>query len=316
MIITEYTDIQHQTSAAVAVVGLFDGVHLTHMKAMSEAVGMAHAAGAQTIAVVLRAAEQTSESHRCLTTHDEQMQILEQCGADICVLAPTPSADTLPELVESLLKKRLCATDVFLADTDWTDAQQSEVVRQLADSCERENITLHTAVPVCIDGAEVNRHAICEQLTAGDVAGAMRMLGRPYMLSGIVVGGQRKGRELGFPTANMSFSGIQKIIPRRGVYATEASIGTQEHRYAAMTNIGMRPTFDGNSMTVETHLFDFSEEIYGEKLYVSFVSHVRDERRFESVADLVSQLQADEEKIRGKEKSHLLAEFCYNPYNQ
>ena len=83
-----------------------------------------------------------------------------------------------------------------------------------------------------------------------------------------------------------------------------------------MTNIGMRPTFDGNSMTVETHLFDFSEEIYGEKLYVSFVSHVRDERRFESVADLVSQLQADEEKIRGKEKSHLLAEFCYNPYNQ
>ncbi len=297
MIITEHTDIQHQTSAAVAVVGLFDGVHLTHMKVMSEAVGMAHATGAQTIAVVLRAAEQT-----CLTAHDEQMQILEQCGADICVLALSPSTDTLPEMVRGLLKERLCATDVFLADTDWTDDSQSEIEYMLADSCERENIRLHTSAPVCINGTEVNRFAICEQLIAGDVAGAMRMLGRPYMLSGIVVGGQRKGRELGFPTANMSLSGIQKIIPRRGVYATEASIGTQEHRYAAMTNIGMRPTFDGNSMTVETHLFDFSEDIYGEKLYVSFVCHVRDERRFESVADLVSQLQADEEKIRGRNK--------------
>ena len=302
MIITKHTDIQHQTSAAVVAVGLFDGVHLTHLKVMSEAVSMAHATGAQTIAVVLRAAEQTPEAHRCLTTHDEQMQILEQCGADICVIAPSPSADTLPELVESLLKKRLCATDVFLADTDWTDAQQSEVVRQLADSCERENITLHTSAPVCINGTEVNRFAICEQLIAGDVAGAMRMLGRPYMLSGIVVGGQRKGRELGFPTANMSLSGIKKIIPRRGVYATEASIGTLGKRYSAMTNIGMRPTFDGNSMTVETHLFDFSEDIYGENLYVSFVCHVRDERRFESVADLVSQLQADEAIIRGRNK--------------
>ena len=297
MIITEHTDIQHQTSAAVVAVGLFDGVHLTHMKVMSEAVSMAHAAGAQIIVVIFRAAEQTS-----LTTHDEQMQILEQCGADICVIAPTPSADTLPELVERLLKKRLCATDVFLADTDWTDDSQSEIEYMLADSCERENIRLHTSAPVCINGTEVNRFAICEQLTAGDVAGAMRMLGRPYMLSGIVVGGQRKGRELGFPTANMSLSDIKKIIPRRGVYATEASIGTLGKRYSAMTNIGMRPTFDGNSMTVETHLFDFSEEIYGEKLYVSFVCHVRDERRFESVADLVSQLQADEAIIRGRNK--------------
>lgn len=293
MIITDHINIPLRSSASVAVIGQFDGVHLSHQRALREAVLVARSMNAIAVAVVMPAPVEAGTEACCLTTADEKMQMLELCGVDVCVLLPScrEGVVSMAEHIVPLLKERLHAMHVILAEGMETDSPVKP--SGLTDSFAAEGIIVQNAEQLIVDGEAVSSEVICRKLLSGDVSGAARMLGRNYTVCGTVVGGQRKGREIGFPTANISFDDTHKLVPRRGVYATNASVGGVDKHYAAMTNIGMRPTFNGDSMTVETHLFDFSEEIYGETLHVSFVSHIRDERRFDSVADLVSQLQAD-----------------------
>lgn len=142
-----------------------------------------------------------------------------------------------------------------------------------------------------MDGAPVSSEGIREALRAGDVARAADWLGRPYRLAGTVVHGDHRGRSIGFPTANLKVS-EERTIPARGVYATWALAA--ERRYASVTNIGVRPTFDGeHAVTVEGHLLDFSGDLYDRALALEFVARIRDERRFAGVGELVAQIKQD-----------------------
>lgn len=304
MIITDHINIEPRPSASVAVIGQFDGVHLSHQHALHEAVRMARSMNAVAVAIVAPSPAEPDDAPCSLTTADEKIQLLEQCGADICVLLPPCGESTcsMTEILGPLLKERLRALHVIAAEDLETTAPAVESA--LTDSCAAEGIIMQKAAPHIVDGEEVSSAAIRRRLLSGDVAGAARMLGRNYTVSGTVVGGQRKGREIGFPTANISFADTHKLVPRRGVYATTAKIACQPDERLSMTNIGTRPTFEGNSMTIETHILDFSADIYGETLSVSFLRHIRDERRFGSVSDLISQLQEDAERAKRKE------EFC------
>lgn len=136
-------------------------------------------------------------------------------------------------------------------------------------------------------------------LLSGDVAGASRLLGTPYMLSGVVVGGKRIGKKIGFPTANLRLRHPSNIVPLQGVYATLAYLGDDGRAMPAMTNIGFRPTFDGDGMTIETHIFGLDRDIYGVSLTVAFIERIRPEQRFADIAELVGQLHND-------------ARHCYN----
>ena len=137
---------------------------------------------------------------------------------------------------------------------------------------------------------------IRKALEAGDVEAGNAMLGYRYGLYGVVVAGNRLGRTIGFPTANMQLYEPLKLVPGDGVYAVEAEV--QERRYRGMCNIGMRPTVGGAVRTVETHLLDFDEDIYGLPLQVRFVRRIRDERRFPSLELLRTQLERDREAVR------------------
>jgi riboflavin kinase/FMN adenylyltransferase len=140
------------------------------------------------------------------------------------------------------------------------------------------------------NGDKISSTAIRQALEAGDVDSAREWLGRSYALSGSVMQGAQRGRSIGFPTANIALWDAQ-VIPANGVYASWVHF--QGQRYMAATNVGVRPTFDGEGITVEPHIMDFDREIYGEELTVTFETRLRDEQRFNGIDALVAQITAD-----------------------
>jgi riboflavin kinase/FMN adenylyltransferase len=155
-----------------------------------------------------------------------------------------------------------------------------------------------TAVhPVLIGGERVGSSAIRRALGEGDVGKANRFLGRPYEVSGSVVRGDARGAGLGFPTANVKPQSAQKVIPMNGVYAVR--VEWKEKLLDGMLNIGVRPTVtDGSVTTIEAHMFDFRENIYGDPLRILFAERVRDERKFSSKEELIIQLGSDRERCK------------------
>jgi len=139
--------------------------------------------------------------------------------------------------------------------------------------------------------SHISSTAIRKALTAGEVERANEMLGYRYNLYGVVVAGNRMGRTIGFPTANMQLYEPLKLVPADGVYAVDVEV--QGRYFKGMCNIGMRPTVDGKARTIETHILDFNEDIYGLPLRIHFVRRIRDERKFPSLEALREQLQLD-----------------------
>jgi riboflavin kinase/FMN adenylyltransferase len=153
------------------------------------------------------------------------------------------------------------------------------------------SFTVHATTAVSLNGKVVSSTRIRELIQAGDLSGASQMLGRPYSLAGIVVAGDRLGRELGFPTANLDMSGL--ALPPTGVYAVHAQVQGKRHR--AVMNIGRRPTLRSPDpeLRVEAHLLDFSGDLYGQELEVVFLGKLREEKKFASLEDLRVQIARD-----------------------
>ncbi len=152
-----------------------------------------------------------------------------------------------------------------------------------------------------LNGVNVSSSVVRSFLSAGEVEMAAMCLGYRYSISGKVVSGVQEGRKMGFPTANIDIKGIKKMLPANGVYAVVALL-SDGSQYQAMMNIGMRPTFHGEKTTLEVNLFDFSGNLYGKQLSVSFVKRIREERKFESEKALKRQLEKDREECLKIEK--------------
>ncbi len=149
-----------------------------------------------------------------------------------------------------------------------------------------------------IGATEIKRY-----LADGNIKKVTQMLGRPYRIHGMVVSGQQRGRQIGFPTANLQLS-EDYVIPKKGVYAVEVEIEGQ--RYVGMCNIGHNPTFNFNDqVSIETYILDFSEDIYGKEMTLDFCEYLREEKRFGSIAELMKQLEADHQYVRSYFKLNL-----------
>jgi riboflavin kinase/FMN adenylyltransferase len=140
------------------------------------------------------------------------------------------------------------------------------------------------------EGLPVRSGAVRDALRSGDVAAAALLLGRPATVCGTVTRGDQRGRRIGFPTANLA-PPPDLLIPASGVYATRAELDGRE--WPSVTNVGIRPTVGGTRLIVETHIFDFSEEIYGRPLRIQLIARLRDERHFPSLESLVEQIARD-----------------------
>jgi riboflavin kinase/FMN adenylyltransferase len=287
---------------SVVTIGAFDGVHRGHQYLIRQLLNHARATGQVTVVltffphpeIVLRG----FRPGFYLTLPDAKARLLGDLGVELVVTHPfndkvrhIRAADFVDNLIANLNMASLWIGPDFALGY-----RREGTVDFLREQAKRRGFEVRVVDLMDAGGERVSSSRIREALHAGDVSEAARLLGRPHALPGKVIEGAKRGRNLGFPTANLSVP-TEQAIPARGVYAAWASIGAQQH--PAVVNIGMRPTFDGtDSLVTEAHLLDFSGDLYGQELTLRFISHLRDEQRFDGVEALLKQIEKDISRAR------------------
>jgi riboflavin kinase/FMN adenylyltransferase len=227
-----------------------------------------------------------------LTPVEERLELLRNAGMEVvAAVSFTPELSSLDagqflSLLQRYLRMKglVIGPDFALGRGREGDAARLDALSQ------NMGLSLQRVPQAAINGDVVSSTAIRTALGEGDVDRVSRLLGRPFSLSGRVVGGEERGRTLGFPTANISLPPDQ-ALPADGVYATFAIVGG--HPHPSVTNIGIRPTFNTGQRTVETFLLDYKGDLYGQVLTIKLMARLREEKRFESVSQLVTQMEQD-----------------------
>lgn len=288
----------------IAAVGMFDGVHCGHRALLADLSAEAARRGLEPMAVTFSRhpleVVNPAMAPSMLTSEDERLALLAGCfDGEVVVL--DFNADlrrlTAREFM-MLLRDRYDVAVVYmgfnhrfgsdrLAEIGQYRAVARELGMDVVQGCESE-----------AQCGKVSSSRVRHMLERGDVESAAVALGREYAIAGTVVHGKRLGRELGFPTANIVSCDKRKLVPLSGVYVCRV-VMPDGLRYGAMVNIGYRPTVDrAGAMSIEAHMFDFNGDIYGKDITLEFVSRLRDERCFGSVAELKRQLQSDAMEAR------------------
>ena len=283
----------------VVATGFFDGVHVGHRLVIRQLVRAAAERGDESMVITFwphprNVLQQEARSLRLLTTLAEKERMIRQLGVDrFEVLSFTKdfSAMTTEEYLSHIMKE-YGATAILLGYDNrmGSDAADSDQVARKAEELGLE--VIRTEMVSSDSGYAVSSTKIRERIEAGDVEEAADMLGYGYSLHGVVVAGNRLGRTIGFPTANMQLYEPLKLVPGNGVYFVK--VRTLDRDLYGMCNIGHRPTVSmGNARTIETNIFGFDEDIYGLDMDVTFMSKIRDEIRFDSLESLRKQLESD-----------------------
>ena len=297
----------------IATTGFFDGVHTGHRLVIERLVSLAHARGDESLIVTFwphpRAVLQDGARElRLLTSLEEKKALLTALGVDrIEVLDFTRAFASLTaeQYLRDVLRDRFGVTTLLMGYDNrlGSDRLTASSLTPLAQSIgieliELPALSLHDGPSFRAESRnlEVSSTKIRRALQDGRIEDATSMLGYGYSLTGVVVAGNRMGRTIGFPTANLRPYEPLKLIPSRGVYAVEAEVLGK--RYRGMTDIGTRPTVGGTIPTIETHILDFDEDIYGLPLTITFLRRLRDEIHFPSLEALKQQLILDREACR------------------
>jgi riboflavin kinase/FMN adenylyltransferase len=286
--------------AAVAL-GVFDGVHLGHRAILGLAVSHASAADMRSVACTFDPHPmeilQPGRAPQAITTLEERLALIEGCGLDVAVVLSFTRelAGMEPEaFVKDVLVVRLGARDVVVGFNHRFGRGARGDAAMLRSLGERLGFRTHVSEPLMVDGVAVSSTEIRGALHRGDLAVASRLLGRAYTLCGSIGHGAGRGRTLGFPTANVVPTRPVLVAP--GVYACAAEVAGRKER--AVVNVGVRPTFGETTLAVEAYLLDFSGDIYGQTITLTFSSRIREEKRFPSVDALKAQIEADAAEAR------------------
>ena len=286
----------HITARSCVTVGVLDGVHRGHQQLISALVDAAHSAHNTAVALTFDPHPAATLGHKpppLLTTAEERVELLAALKLDVLIVLPftlaiarTSSIDFVASLVRYLHLAELWGGPDFALG--YRREGDVPFLRQVGAE---QGFTMRIVEPMAWEGEAVSSSRVRAALRAGDVRQAAGCLGRPYRLSGIVVRGRGMGRRLGMPTANLVPSS-GRLIPAGGVYACLAHterLGT----HPAVVNVGTRPTFAGQTLTVEAHLLDLSADLYEQVVALDFVARLRDERLFSTPGALVEQVQND-----------------------
>jgi len=286
--------------APVLTIGNFDGVHLGHQRILKSVVERARAL--EGTAVVM-----TFDPHPArvlapgrapsrLTTDEQRLALLEAAGVDFVLVVPfTPEFSKLPprSFVEEPIHQQLGAKVVCIGANFRFGHGQAGDARFLAALGKEFGFEVQVVDPVVVDGVVASSSAVRARVREGDVGAAARLLGRPFSLTGAVRKGEGRGRQLGFPTLN--FLPEQECLPAHGVYVTETRIATGFCE--SVTNVGVRPTFDGSTLVIESHLLT-APDTEPARLEVRLHERLREERKFPSLRALQSQIAQDVEHAR------------------
>ena len=284
----------------VVATGFFDGVHLGHRHVIKHLVDAAAVRGVESTVLTFwphprNVLQKEARDLRLLTTLQHKKELLMSLGVNHVEVIPFTkdfSTMTVEEYLRDIVIGKYGGTALLLGYDNklGCDAKDADHVARIAESLGLEVIRTDA---VSLDpGTAVSSTKIRNRLLDGDVSGAAEMLGYDYSLYGVVVAGNRLGRTIGFPTANMQLYEPLKMVPANGVYFVR--VQTIDRSLYGMCSIGCRPTVsDGNARTIETNIFGFDEDIYGLDMTISFVEKIRDEIRFDSLDELREQLGKD-----------------------
>lgn len=289
---------------AVVTSGTYDGVHRGHQKILARLREIGQSLRGETVVLTFWphprvVVSEDSQSLQLLSTIEEKIELFSTMGVDHLVI--TPFTRAFSELsstgfIQQVLVDRI-GTKKFVIGYDHRFGRNREgdfdFLCKVAPSFgfEVEEIPRQD-----IDELAISSTRIRKALLRGDVREANELLGRPYQFSGLVVKGKQIGRKLGFPTANIEIKEAYKLIPSNGVYAVR--VHHRDSVYGGMLNIGIRPTIDGSHRTIEVHLFDFNQEVYGEQLKIHLHHFLRPEIKFNNLQELIEQIEKDQKKAQ------------------
>ncbi|MGA7282442.1 MAG: bifunctional riboflavin kinase/FAD synthetase [Acidimicrobiia bacterium] len=282
--------------ATAITIGVFDGVHLGHRRLLDSVVESGMTPAVLTFDPHPAEVLAPGSHPRLLTTVEERIELLDRIGIELVGVLDLAEIRSFPpeRFVGEVLIEKLGMSHLVTGTDFHFGRDRAGDVEFLMAAGERLGFTMDV-VELKDHGGVISSSRIRALIENGEVADASDLLGSNFTLTNIVVAGDRRGRELGFPTANLE-PPVRKVIPGHGIYAGRARIEGRWH--AAAINVGVRPTFGGTGLVIEAYILDFERDLYGEALTLEFVEKLRPELKFDSVADLISQMKADVEMVR------------------
>ena len=296
---TENANIARPT---VLTLGVFDGLHLGHQRIMETVVERAKVAGAAPTAITFdphpRTVLHPDSAPPLLQTLDQRLANLEVLGIGQAIVIPFTaefSRQPAEDFLANIIRDRLHAKEVYLGKGFAFGKDRGGNIELLRQKSVELGFVADEVGEVQLRGQRISSSKIRKLLDEGRVNLARRMLGRPYGVEGVVIRGNRRGHTIGFPTANLKPH--NRVIPRYGVYATATLIDGTWRK--SITNIGVRPTFESDAdPSIETYIFDFDGDLYGDVLRVRFLHRIRDEKKFNGIDELKAQIEKDTNRAR------------------
>lgn len=288
----------------VATIGFFDGVHRGHRFLIDRVIEEAQRSGMSSAVITFdrhpREVLQTDYQPDLLSTLDEKLLLLSKTHVDNTVVLhfdASLAALTAHDFMRDVLQGQLKVRKLIIGYDNRFGHNRSEGFDDYVRYGKELGIEVIRADAFLPDDVRVSSSVIRTCLREGRVEDANRLLGYDYTIESRIVSGYQNGRKMGFPTANLDVTRCQQLLPASGVYAVLVRLKDSVGWKRGMMNIGHRPTFNGTSTSMEVNLFNFSGDLYGQELLVSFISKIRDERKFDSIEALAEQLQHDKVQI-------------------
>ena len=298
------TDItQREPSPAVLTIGSFDGLHMGHQRLIEDVVKSAQEKGVSSAVLTFepspREVLRPGQPLAYLTRLPEKLRLFEKAGIDEAVVIPFTrelSQVEAPDFI-AWLRRYMPFVELWEGEGFALGHGRTGNTDVLARIGEETGFNLHVSPLVNVGGEPVSSTRIRQAVMSGDVEGATAMLGRYPTVPGTVVPGSRRGRELGYPTANLALVPNQ-ALPADGIYATWAHRPATGEVLPSITSIGTRPTFDDDARLVEVYILDYDADLYGETLTAHFVKYLRPQVRYEGIEPLIKQMDADTANTR------------------
>lgn len=303
MIVIDRNGQKECPQALAATIGFFDGVHLGHRFLIDQLKKVADERGLPSAVITFRthprAVLHADYQPKLLNTWEEKLAQLATTGVDYCLVLDFTlelSRFSAAEFITKILAEAFRVKALLIGYDHRFGHDRAEGFDQYVVYGKALGMDVIQALPYDNGQTKVSSSEVRRLLAEGEVKQASVLLSYPYSLKGKIVKGHQVGRTIGFPTANLSVEDSRKILPGNGVYAVWAVLSGK--RYKGMLSIGNRPTLDdGNSQSIEVYLLDFSGDLYGKEIEVSFVSKIRDNRKFPSLLALKSQLEQDRQTV-------------------
>jgi len=284
---------------AVVTSGTFDGVHIGHQKILNRLKEIATNIGGETVVITFwphprYVLKPGATPHLLLNTFEEKAELIKEQGIDHLLRIPFTkefSQTTSTEFIENILVKKIGTKKLVIGYDHKFGRDREGSFEQLSLNAKNYGFEVEEIPRQDIDNDAVSSSLIRKALAEGDVETAAHCLGRPYSLRGRVVKGDKLGRVLGYPTANIDIDSNDKLVPDHGIYAVTIEHGAEKLK--GMLYIGNRPTVDGTRLAIEANIFDFDKDIYGENLKVNLIASIRKDAKFNDLETLKKQMHAD-----------------------